>query len=448
VKTDASRTLAAPSDSHRALLTTAILLSLVVAALESTVVTTAMPKITDALGGRALYGWVFSAFLVANAVSVLVCGKLADGLGRRPTFALGVGLFIVGSLASASATSVPMLIACRALQGLGAGGIQPVAMTITTDLYSLEERARIQGMLTGAWGAGNVVGPLIGGTIVAHASWRWVFVVPAPFALLAAIVVLAAYRDRPRVHGAHLGLGGAALAGLAVSLSLLALEPRFEHRLVALIAAVIATTLLAITQRTADVPLLPRRILVDPIVRTGLVSSVFAGGLLYLGSAYVPLWMLERTAHDARFAGVPLVCLLGGWAVGSTFGVRVLVTHGLRTSTLRGYGLAFLSALALVLAARSDHLWPSLIALTGVGAGLGPAASTSLVAPQNRVEPGQRGSVTSAIYAARMLGGSTMIATFGALAPHESAVRLAFPALALVAFAALAALFVVAPKRV
>lgn len=405
-----------------------------------------MPTITAELGDRALYGWVFSAFLVANAVSVLVCGKLSDSFGRRPTFVLGISLFLAGSLLSASATSVPMLIAFRAVQGLGAGGIQPVAMTITTDLYSLQERARIQGLLTAVWGSANVAGPLLGGAIVARTSWRWVFLAPAPFALLAMAVLLTAYSDTPRPRAGARGLGGAALAGVTVSLALLALEPRFDHRAAAALLAAACAVVLAITQSRSAFPVVPRRVLLEPVVRAGLVSGALAGGLLYVASAFVPLWVIEESGRGPSFAGVPLICLLGGWAVGSTFGVRLFVARGMRWSAGGGYLLATFAALGLVFAARA-HSTPAVLAtLTALGLGLGPAASTSLVGPQNHVAPELRGIITSACYASRMLGGSVAIGLLGALAPETDRVPFAFRSLVVLAAAgALAALLLAPP---
>ncbi|MEZ4309796.1 MAG: MFS transporter [Polyangiaceae bacterium] len=423
----------------------AVLLALVVAALEGTVVTTAMPTITADLGGRDLYGWVFSAFLVANAVSVLVCGKLADGLGRKPTFVLGSALFLAGSLLSASARSVPWLIAFRALQGLGAGGIQPVAMTITTDLYTLRERARIQGLLTAVWGGANVLGPIAGGAIVARASWRWVFLAPAPFALLSVLVLMAAYTDVPREGPKTAGLGGAALGGLTVSLALLGLEPRFAYRPLAAVVACLCGVVLAVTQSRAHAPIVPKRVLVDPVVRAGLVGGAFAGGVLYLSLAFVPLWMIERAGQDAHLAGVPLICLLGGWALGSTFGVRIFIAKGMRWSSGGGYFLACLAAIAMMLAARVGATVPVLIALFVLGLGLGPAASTALVAPQNHVEPHLRGIVTSSCYASRMLGGSVTIALAGALAPQGGAVSFTFGGLIVLSGVGFLAMIVLSP---
>ena len=139
----------------------AVLLGLVISAFEGTVVTTAMPTITRALGGQALYAWVFTAFLLASTIGVMVVGKLGDQLGRKPAFLGGLALFLAGSALCGAATSVPWLIAFRVLQGLGAGAVQPTTMTIGADLYTLKERAAVQSVFTGVWGVANVLGPVM-----------------------------------------------------------------------------------------------------------------------------------------------------------------------------------------------------------------------------------------------------------------------------------------------
>ncbi|RKG65267.1 MFS transporter, partial [Corallococcus exercitus] len=209
----------------RRVATGAVLLALVVSAFEGTVVTSAMPTITRELGGDALYSWVFSAFLFASTVGVLVSGKLADRLGRKPVFFAGMGLFLVGSALCGLATSVPALVGFRVMQGLGAGALQPTTLTISADLYTLRERAAIQGLFTGAWGAANALGPLIGGWLVMHASWRWVFLVNLPVGVLSALLLHLAYRDPPRHEGTKLEPWGPVLAGSTVALLLFALEP-------------------------------------------------------------------------------------------------------------------------------------------------------------------------------------------------------------------------------
>jgi hypothetical protein len=429
----------------RRVATGAVLLGLVVTAFETTVVTSAMPTLTRELGGAHLYSWVFAAYLFAATLGMLLFGKLADHWGRKPVFTVGMGLFLVGSVLCGAAPSVPALIAFRVLQGLGAGALQPTTGTISADLYSLRERATIQGLFTSAWGTANVVGPLIGGWLVMHASWRWVFLVNVPVGLLALGLLHLSYRDPVRPP-TRVDLVGPGLLGGSLALLLFCLERGVGpvRPLLALGAGVLGVVF-ARQQRACAAPLLPLELLKDRTVLSGLSGGVLGGSLLYATTAYVPLWLTER-GESPLMAGLALVPLLGGWACGSTFGVRVFIRGGLRASAGGGFVLAFLGTTLLALGVARGWSVGAVFASLGVlGLGLGPAASTSIVGPQTRAPWHHRGMMTSAIYASRMLGGSFAIAVADVL-PGGFPARFAFiAALAGVAALGLGAL---APGRV
>jgi MFS family permease len=452
----AAAAAAAAVRARRRIATGAIVAALVVAAFEGTVVTTAMPTIVRELGGLALYPWVFTAYLLASTVGVLVAGTLADALGRRPVFVVGMALFLGGSAACGLSTSIGALVAFRVLQGLGAGAIQPIAMTIGADLYTLRERARIQALFTSSWGAANVLGPLLGGAIVAHVSWRWVFLVNVPVGAVAVALLLYAYRDPPRLAGrARVEPWGALLLGAALSLALVGIEPRERAALVgrlgALSLALVLGIAFALQQRRTDQPLLAPALLRRPIVRAGLAASLFVGALLNVCVAYVPLWA-ARASGSATHAGLALIPLLVGWALGSSFGVRVLVRHGLRASVGGGFLIALLGAALLASAASSGASSLAVYAaLALLGVGLGPAASTSLVAPQSDVPWPSRGSMTSVIYATRSLGGSIAVAALGRASVDGAAQGQGgglFVAVLVLAAAAALVAFVLAPAGV
>ncbi|MBX7197042.1 MAG: MFS transporter [Sandaracinaceae bacterium] len=436
----------------RTVATVAVLLGLVVGAFEGTVVTTAMPTIARELSGMHLYPWVFSGYLVASMAGILLAGKLADAFGRRPVFAVGMSLFLVGSALCGTATSLAGLVAFRVVQGLGAGAIQPLAMTVTADLYTLEERARIQAVFTSSWGIASVLGPVLGGFIVTHLSWRWVFLVNVPVGVLAIVVMLASYRDPPREQR-PVGAYGALLGGLAAATALLALEPSHVSTSARLLSLLLAATLLVLflrDQQRSAAPIVDRAALTDPIVRTGLITSAFAGAMLHTSAAYVPLWMSLHASGNPMRAGLALTPLLFGWAIGSSFGVKILVRRGMRASVGGGFAVMAVSAVLLSLAVRWNQLTLAAIALALTGLGLGPAASTSLVGPQNQVPHHQRGAVTSAIFASRALGGSLAVALVGAL-PHRARspdpdASAAFDALALLALAALSFGLLLSPR--
>src|SRR6266540_2482060 len=212
--------------TSRPLTVVALLLGLFLAALEMTVVSTAMPTVVAELGGLPLYAWAFAAYMLATTVTVPIWGKLADLRGRKPVLLAGIGLFLAGSLACGSVHSMTALIAWRAMQGLGAGAMQPVTFTIIGDLFDVHERGRMQGLFGAVWGLAGLIGPLVGGAIVHSLGWRWIFWVNVPFGLASAAVLAIAYHEKPEHHDHRLDVGGAALLAVAVVALLLGARSR------------------------------------------------------------------------------------------------------------------------------------------------------------------------------------------------------------------------------
>lgn len=175
--------------AKRLTITIGILVGMFLAALEATVVGTAMPTVVASLGGLEIYSWVFSAYLLSSTVTVPAWGKLSDLYGRRPFYLLAIAIFLLGSILSGQAQSMSQLIAFRVVQGLGAGGLLPLAMTIIAELYTPVERARVQGYFSGVWGLASILGPLLGGIITDQLSWRWVFYLNIPFGLVAGLII-------------------------------------------------------------------------------------------------------------------------------------------------------------------------------------------------------------------------------------------------------------------
>src|SRR5436189_394195 len=173
----------------------ALILGMSLAALDTTIVGTALPSIVGKLGGIALYSWVFSIYLLTSTTTVPIYGKLADLFGRKPIFLFGTALFLLGSILSGAAQSMEQLIIFRAIQGLGAGAVLPIVLTIIGDIFELKERARVQGLFSGVWGLSSVIGPAMGGLIVDHFSWRWVFFINIPFGLLSAILLIVSLKE-------------------------------------------------------------------------------------------------------------------------------------------------------------------------------------------------------------------------------------------------------------
>src|SRR5512140_1236290 len=212
--------------TSRPLTVVALLLGLFLAAMEMTVVSTAMPTVVAELGGLALYAWAFAGYMLTATVTVPIWGKLADLRGRKPVLLAGLALFLAGSSACGWAGSMTALIAWRAVQGLGAGALQPITFTIVGDLFDVHERGRMQGLFGAVWGLAGLVGPLVGGAIVHTVGWRWIFWINLPFGIASGIVLVAAYHERPERHEHRLDVGGAVLLACAVVAALAAARSR------------------------------------------------------------------------------------------------------------------------------------------------------------------------------------------------------------------------------
>src|SRR3954467_6655002 len=203
--------------TNRPLTVVSLLLSLSMAAMEMTVVSTAMPTVVGDLGGIHYYSWVFTAYLLTSTVTVPIYGKLADLYGRKPVLLAGIAIFLVGSMASGLAQGIGALIAFRALQGLGAGAMQPTTLTIVGDIYNLEERARMQGVFGAVWGVAGLIGPLLGGIIVKYLSWRWVFFINVPFGIAAAALLVVSLHENVEHRRHSLDRAGASLLTLGLA---------------------------------------------------------------------------------------------------------------------------------------------------------------------------------------------------------------------------------------
>jgi hypothetical protein len=340
-----------------------------------------------------------------------------------------MALFLLGSVACGLSRSMEQLVLFRVVQGLGVGAIAPTGTTIAADLYTLEERAKIQGVFTASWGAANVAGPPLGGFLVTHWSWRWVFLASVPFVVIAVALLLLAYNDPPRRKAEHpLDFAGAGLAAIAIAALLLAADRHLEAGLVLWLglAGLAVAALVAFVRRERRIadPIVPRTVVADRFVRGGVIGSLFVGAIIYAPMAYVPLWIARATGGDALAAGRALVPMLVGWSIGSTLGVRVLVKRGVRHVATGGLAIAAGAAtlLALVVGgALPSSLAP--VAIGVLGLGLGPAANAFLLGSQMRVGWKERGVVTSSVHAARSLGGSLAIAILAATGDADASAR-------------------------
>lgn len=403
---------------RKALVVLATLVGTFLAALDATVVGTAMPTIIGELGGLPLYPWAFASYLLAATVTGPVFGKLSDTYGRKPVYLAGIALFLLGSALAGASQSMAALIAFRTLQGLGAGAVQPVAITIVGDIFELEARARIQGLFGAVWGISAILGPAVGGLLTDLASWRWVFYLNIPFGLVAAILLAATLTESFERRDRRVDyLGTALLTGglVAVLLALLGEPGLSAYRLLMFSGGVVALVIFVFVERWAEDPIVPLDLFEDRILSVSAVGNLAMGGVLLGVSVYVPLFVQGSLGGTALTAGAAVASLSIGWPVGSFVGGRMLLRTGYRTTLLLGSGLVAAGSAMCVPMDRGTTLPYVVIAVVVVGLGLGFSSTSYLVSVQNAVPWRRRGVATSSVVFFRTVGGSVGVAIMGAL---------------------------------
>jgi EmrB/QacA subfamily drug resistance transporter len=399
--------------THRPLTVVALLLGLFLAAMEMTVVSTAMPTAVGDLGGIHFYAWAFAAYMLTATVTVPIHGKLADLHGRKPVMLAGLALFLLGSFACGHATSMAMLIAFRAVQGLGAGAIQPIALTIVGDLFDVKERARWQGVFGAVWGIAGLIGPLLGGAIVRYLSWRWVFYVNIPLGLACAAVLAANYHERVERHEHRLDLAGALLLTVAVVAALLAARSR-AAAMVAVPVAVVALALFLAVERRAKEPLLPLDLFSQRVMAVASSTGALVGAAMIAMVTYVPLYVQSVLGASPTGAGSAIAPMAIGWPVASALAGRLLPRLGYRVLISGGLALTACAALGIALFLHPEQsLFVPRVLTALYGLGLGFANTPLIIAVQTSVPWNRRGVATASTMFFRTIGGTLAVGILG-----------------------------------
>ncbi len=410
------------SSRRRWVVTVGVMTGMLLAALEATIVGTAMPTIVAALGGLAHYSWVFSAYLLTSTVTVPVWGKLSDLFGRRRLFQIGVFVFLLGSALCGFAQSMTQLIVWRAVQGLGAGALVPLAMTIIGDIFTLEERAKMQGLFSGVWGVSSVFGPLVGGFITDQLSWRWVFLINIPVGIAAAALIGFALVEPKRETRPSIDYAGAAVLTLAMTMLLLVLgegsDPRLllQPRNLALMTAigVLLAAFVRIEKRAVD-PVVPFELFRNRVVSVAIIVGFLAGIAMFAAITFVPLLAQGVLGATATEAGSFLTPHMLSWVLASIIGGRLLIRMGSRTLVLIGLALMLAGFCALATFTRDTPRMVMVLELILIGSGLGLTMLTLLIASQHAVPREQLGITTSLNQFSRSMGGALGVAVLGAL---------------------------------
>jgi EmrB/QacA subfamily drug resistance transporter len=409
--------------SERGPVLISLMLTTGLVAIDSTILATAVPSIVKDLGGFTQFPWLFSVYLLAQAASVPVYAKLSDTIGRKPIVLIGIGLFLIGSILCGFAWSMPALIAFRALQGLGAGAVQPMAVTIAGDIYTVAERAKVQGYLASVWAISSVVGPTLGGVFSQFTSWRWIFFVNVPLCILAGWMLIRNFHEKVEHRKHRIDYGGAILLTFGMSLLILAVLEGGQawawDSVWSIGTFVIGSLLLVafvLVERKAAEPILPLWVFSRRLLVTTTLVSLGVGAVLIGLTSYVPTY-LEGTIHvEPIIAGLAVAALTIGWPIAASLSGRFYLRIGFRNTALLGTAIAIVGAVVLALTASHPSVLFVAVSCFIVGLGMGLIATPTLIAAQSSVAWNERGVVTGTNLFARSIGSSVGVAVFGAIA--------------------------------
>lgn len=408
------------TNKQRTIVTVALFIATFMSAIEGTIVTTAMPTIIASLDGLAIMNWVFSIYLLMSAIMTPIYGKLADIKGRKIVFITGILLFIFGSALCGMAMSMEWLIMARAIQGIGAGTILPISLTIIDDMYPAEQKAKIMGLNNAAWGIASIVAPLIGGIIVEKMSWHWIFLINVPIGLIVVVLIMMFFKEQrvvPKVQ-AKMDIKGAILLMLFLLTFLYMFQVIGEEGLnmtvgfCALLSAIFFIIFILLERKASD-PIIAPAFFKSPMMIMVNVMTFFVSGLLTGIEVYTPMWLQTLNGTSATLSGMALAPMSIFWMVGS-FLVGYLL------SKTKVQNILLIGVSALVIGAFSYAFLPLftpyyIFCLIGIvlGVGFGMTLTTTTIAVQDIAEASLTGSATALNTLFRTLGQSVMVAVYG-----------------------------------
>jgi EmrB/QacA subfamily drug resistance transporter len=414
--------------NNRKLITIGVMMGLLLASLDQTIVTTAMPTIVGSIGGMSVYSWVFSAYMLLETAGTPIFGKLSDLFGRRRIYLIGMGLFILGSALSGISQTMAQLIIFRAIQGLGAGALMPLALTIISDIYPPEQRGKMQGLLGGFFGVASILGPVIGGFLTENLSWRWLFYINIPFGITAAIILAIALKEPLKKEKPSIDILGAVLLCAATITLLLTTiwggskYPWNSPQIIGLfVAGFIMAVIFILVERKAKEPILPLFLFKSrTITLTSII--VFLMGLGMFGAiSYVPLFVQSVIGVSPLNSGYMLIPMMlavilasiaGGFLI-NRVSTKLLVACAMG---LMAAGFFFMSRMSV-----GTSVSQVIIYMIIIGMGMGLLMPTLTYAVQNATTAQHRGIATSTNTFFRAIGGTFGVSILGALMNNKMA---------------------------
>ncbi|WGS53131.1 MFS transporter [Paraburkholderia sp. D15] len=407
------------SQSSRAPVIAAVMASMAMVAIEATIVSTAMPQIVAQLGDLHLYSWVFSSFLLTQTAMTVVFGKLADLYGRKPIVLAGIAIFLLGSVLAGFAWSMPAMIVFRLIQGIGAGAIQPVTLTIVADLYPAHERGKVQGYLASVWAISAVIGPMVGGFIIHNLSWAWIFWMNVPIGLASAAGFIVFLRESERHARPSIDFVGAALFMAAIAALMMALTYAGDDQLARAALAggvfLVCVLLFVAQERRAPEPMISFALWSHRPIAACNGSTLLAGMILMGSTTFLPMYVQGVLHRSPVIAGLALTMMMVGWPTGATLAAKSFHRLGLRRILVGGSTFVPIgAALLLFLSPGASPLIAAFGSLI-MGFGMGTSSVSALVLIQEIVKADERGSATASNLFSRNLGSTLGATLFGAV---------------------------------
>ena len=408
--------------TNRTVVLASIMLAMFMAAIEGTIVATAIPSIVGDLGGFSLFSWVFSSFLLAQAVTIPIYGKLADLYGRKPVFTFGVVIFLIGSVLCGFAKTMTMLILFRFVQGFGAGAVQPIATTIVGDIFSMTERARIQGYISSVWGVSSIIGPALGAFFVQYVRWSWIFWVNIPIGVFAVAGILLFLGETVDKKEHKIDYIGSALIFISISALMVVfiqagtVWPWFSAPVIILLGVFFAGVYLFIFQeKRAAEPIMPLGIWKDSLIMVSNLATLTTGVLLIGISSFLPSYIQRVMEKPPIIAGFTLAFMTMGWTIAAILAGKVMFKFGFRRIAIVG-GIWILvgSIFFVTLSPEKGWLWAGVGSFL-IGIGMGLTRTVFIVGIQNSVKWEMRGVATASNMFMNILGNTMGAAILGGI---------------------------------
>jgi EmrB/QacA subfamily drug resistance transporter len=407
--------------TQRKMVTIAMLVSILLVAIDTTIVTTAMPHIVQQLSGLNLLSWVFAIYLLTSSVTAPIYGKLADLFGRKSIFIFGISLFVIGSMVSGMAQTMYQLILFRGFQGLGAGAVLPLSFTIIADLYAGEERAKMQGVFSSVWGVAGLLGPLVGGLFVDHISWRWIFYINVPIGIVAIFLVLSfLHETKLEKTKKTIDYWGAALFTISMGSLLFALisgGQLYAWNSVEIISLFIVALVFLMTfifvENKAKEPMLPLSLFKIPVIAVSNAVGFVASGVLIGVNVYLPVWIQTLLGHSATSSGLTLMPMSIAWPLASTLAGRFMYKIGSKAMAVFGAVLIMAGSAWLLLVNTGSPYWYFVGVMIVIGFGMGCSFTPLTVLVQSAVGWNLRGAATASNTFSRSLGQTMGVAVLG-----------------------------------